>query len=129
MDIMVGQLFNPRKLRVLTVVDICTRLCPAIGVAHAYKGYDAVATLPVVQRWGRAYRSTDSTHYRRRGGADDMQRSKTAPRYGVATPGFGMGYASGEDGYGIGVGVGVGVGVTVGVVMMVADPLTRLFNV
>jgi hypothetical protein len=42
-DFMVDQLFNGRRLRVLTVVDICTRLCPAIHVAHACKGHDTVA--------------------------------------------------------------------------------------
>ena len=50
MDFMVDQLFDGRKLRVLTVVDICTKLCPAIGVAHAYKGHDVVATLEAAAR-------------------------------------------------------------------------------
>ena len=50
MDFMVDQLFDGRKLRVLTIVDICTKLCPAIGVAHAYKGHDVVATLEAAAR-------------------------------------------------------------------------------
>jgi putative transposase len=50
MDFMVDQLFDGRKLRVLTIVDICTKLCPAIGVAHAYKGHDVVAALEAAAR-------------------------------------------------------------------------------
>ena len=50
MDFMVDQLFDGRNLRILTIVDICTRLCPAIGVAHAYKGHDVVATLEAAAR-------------------------------------------------------------------------------
>lgn len=36
MDFMIDQLLDGRKLRVLTIVDICTTPCPAIGVGHAY---------------------------------------------------------------------------------------------
>ena len=50
MDFLADQLFDGRKLRVLTIVDICTKLCPAIGVAHAYKGHDVVATLEAAAR-------------------------------------------------------------------------------
>jgi len=50
MDFMADQLFDGRKLRVLTIVDICTKLCPAIGVAHVYKGHDVVATLEAAAR-------------------------------------------------------------------------------
>jgi putative transposase len=50
MDFMVDQLFDGRKLRVLTIVDICTKLCPAIGVGHAYKGHDVVTTLEAAAR-------------------------------------------------------------------------------
>ena len=50
MDFMVDQLFDGRKLRVLTIVDIYSKLCPAIGVAHTYKGHDVVETLEVAAR-------------------------------------------------------------------------------
>ena len=50
MDFMVDQLFDGRKLRVLTIVDIYTKLCPAIGVAHAYKGHDVAGTLEAAAR-------------------------------------------------------------------------------
>ena len=57
MDFMVDQLFDGRKLRVLTIVDIYSKLCPAIGVAHAYKGHDVVETLEVAAReYGRPKR-------------------------------------------------------------------------
>jgi putative transposase len=37
-------------MRVLTIVDICTKLCPAMGEVHAYKGHDVVATLEAAAR-------------------------------------------------------------------------------
>ncbi len=45
MDFMSDQLFDGRRLRVLTIVDAFTRLCPAIDVRQNYRGSDVVATL------------------------------------------------------------------------------------
>jgi putative transposase len=45
MDFMHDQLFDGRRLRVLTVVDVCTRFSPALDARFAYKGADVVATL------------------------------------------------------------------------------------
>lgn len=45
MDFMSGQLFDGRRLRVLTIVDAFTWLCPAIDVGHELSGSDVVATL------------------------------------------------------------------------------------
>lgn len=45
MDFMADQLFNGQRLRVLTVVDIYSKLCPAIGVGFAYRATDVVETL------------------------------------------------------------------------------------
>jgi putative transposase len=39
------QLFNGRKIRVLTVVDSFTRLSSAIDARYSYRGADVVATL------------------------------------------------------------------------------------
>jgi putative transposase len=38
------------QARVLTIVDIFSKLCPAIGVSHAYKGHDVVDTLEAAAR-------------------------------------------------------------------------------
>lgn len=45
MDFVHDQLFDGSKIRVLTVVDIFTRLAPAIDVRQSYRGCDVVATL------------------------------------------------------------------------------------
>jgi putative transposase len=45
MDFVHDQLFDGRKIRVLTVIDTYTRLAPAIDVRQTYKGIDVVATL------------------------------------------------------------------------------------
>jgi putative transposase len=45
MDFVHDQLFDGRKLRVLTIVDTFTRLSPAIDVRHSYRAADVVATL------------------------------------------------------------------------------------
>jgi putative transposase len=45
MDFMADQLFTGIKLRLLTIVDNFTKLCPAIGVGYRYKGSDVVFTL------------------------------------------------------------------------------------
>jgi putative transposase len=45
MDFMADQLFNGQKLRLLTIVDVVSKLSPAIGVDHTYRGADVVHTL------------------------------------------------------------------------------------
>ncbi len=45
MDFVHDQLFDGRKIRVLTIVDTFTRLSPAIDVRQQYRGTDVVATL------------------------------------------------------------------------------------
>ena len=45
MDFVHDQLFDGKKIRVLTVVDTFTRFSPAIDVRFAYKGVDVVDTL------------------------------------------------------------------------------------
>ena len=45
MDFVHDQLFDRRRIRVLTVADTFTRLSPAIDVRHSYRGVDVVATL------------------------------------------------------------------------------------
>jgi putative transposase len=45
MDFVHDQLFDGRKIRVLTIIDTFTRLAPAIDVRASYKGSDVVATL------------------------------------------------------------------------------------
>ena len=50
MDFVHDQLFDGRKIRILTIVDTFTRLAPAIDVRHSYRGADVVATLEVVAR-------------------------------------------------------------------------------
>jgi len=44
-DFVHDQLFDGRKIRVLTVVDTFSRLSPAIDVRHSYRGADVVTTL------------------------------------------------------------------------------------
>ena len=51
------QLFDGRKIRVLTIVDNFTRVSPAIDVRQSYRGADVVATLErVAGRYGRPKR-------------------------------------------------------------------------
>lgn len=45
MDFLSDQLFDGRKIRVLTVVDNFTRISPAIDIRLRYRGADVVATL------------------------------------------------------------------------------------
>ena len=45
MDFMADQLFNGRRIRVLTIVDNFSRVSPLIGVGFSYKGYDVVSAL------------------------------------------------------------------------------------
>jgi putative transposase len=45
MDFVHDQLFDGRKIRLLTIVDTFTRLSPAIDVRQSYRGADVVATL------------------------------------------------------------------------------------
>ena len=45
MDFLSDQLFNGRKIRILTIVDAFSRLSPAIDVRPSYRGPDVVDTL------------------------------------------------------------------------------------
>lgn len=45
MDFVHDQLFDGRKIRVLTIVDTFSKLSPAVDVRHSYRGADVVATL------------------------------------------------------------------------------------
>jgi putative transposase len=57
MDFMSDQLFDGRKIRVLTVLDNYTRVSPAIDVRLSYRGADVVATLErAAQLYGRPRR-------------------------------------------------------------------------
>ncbi|EKV30495.1 putative insertion sequence transposase protein [Caenispirillum salinarum AK4] len=38
MDFMADQLFDGRRIRLLTIVDAYSRLCPALDVRHTYRG-------------------------------------------------------------------------------------------
>ena len=50
MDFMSDQLFDGRRIRILTVVDAFTRVSPAIDVRQNYRGADVVATLERVTK-------------------------------------------------------------------------------
>ena len=50
MDFVHDQLFDGRKIRVLTVVDTFTRLSPAIEVRQQFRGADVVEVLERVSR-------------------------------------------------------------------------------
>jgi putative transposase len=50
MDFLSDQLFDGRKIRVLTIVDNYTRVSPSIDVRMSYRGADVVATLERVAR-------------------------------------------------------------------------------
>jgi len=45
MDFMSDQLFDGRRIRILTIVDAFSRLSPAIDVRQRYRGADVVDTL------------------------------------------------------------------------------------
>ncbi|WP_420864617.1 DDE-type integrase/transposase/recombinase, partial [Terasakiella pusilla] len=42
MDFVSDQIFDGRRLRILTIVDAYTRFCPAIDVRIRYRGIDVV---------------------------------------------------------------------------------------
>ena len=50
MDFMSDQLFDGRRIRILTIVDAFSRLSPAIDVRQSYRGSDVVETLERVTR-------------------------------------------------------------------------------
>jgi putative transposase len=50
MDFVHDQLFDGRKIRILTVIDTFTRLSPAIEVRQQFRGADVVAVLEQVSR-------------------------------------------------------------------------------
>jgi putative transposase len=50
MDFVHDQLFDGRKIRILTIVDTVTRLSPAIEVRQQFRGADVVETLERVSR-------------------------------------------------------------------------------
>ncbi len=50
MDFMADQLFDGRRLRILTIVDAFSRLSPAIDVPQSYRGADVVDTLERVTK-------------------------------------------------------------------------------
>jgi len=52
MDFVHDQLFDGKKIRILTIVDTYTRLSPAIDVRQSYRGLDVVDTL---ERAARAF--------------------------------------------------------------------------
>jgi putative transposase len=49
-DFVHDQLFDGRKIRVLTIVDTFTRLSPAIDVRQSFRGSDVVVALERVTR-------------------------------------------------------------------------------
>ena len=54
MDFLSDQLFDGRKIRMLTIIDNFTRVSPAIDVRMSYRGADVVATLErIAQAYGR----------------------------------------------------------------------------
>jgi len=57
MDFLSDQLFDGRKIRVLTIVDNFTRVSPAIDVRLSYRGADVVTTLErIASAYGRPKR-------------------------------------------------------------------------
>jgi putative transposase len=53
MDFLSDQLFDGTRIRVLTIVDACSRISPAIDVRRSYRGADVVETLErVVAHYG-----------------------------------------------------------------------------
>ena len=61
MDFVHDQLFDGRKIRVLTIVDTFTRLSPAIDVRQSFRGADVVQTLERVVRSSATHRRFVST--------------------------------------------------------------------
>ncbi len=57
MDFMSDQLFNGRRIRLLTIVDNFSRVSPLIGVGFCYKGHDVVVSLDrACKRYGKPER-------------------------------------------------------------------------
>lgn len=57
MDFLSDQLFDGRKIRVLSIVDNFTRLSPALDVRFSYRGSDVVETLErIAAQYGRPKR-------------------------------------------------------------------------
>ena len=56
MDFLSDQLFDGRKIRILTIVDAFSKISPAIDVRFRYTGADVVTTLERVAR--RVWRSS-----------------------------------------------------------------------
>lgn len=50
MDFVADQLMDGRKIRILTIVDIFSKISPTIGVGSAYRGHDVVTTLQAAVR-------------------------------------------------------------------------------
>ena len=50
MDFMSDQLFDGRRIRILTIVDAFSRLSPAIDIRQSYRGSDVVETLERVSQ-------------------------------------------------------------------------------
>jgi putative transposase len=50
MDFVSDQLFDGRRIRILTIVDTFTKLSPAVSVRRSYKGSDVVNTLELVRK-------------------------------------------------------------------------------
>ena len=53
MDFVADELFNGRRIRALTVVDIWSRECLAITVDQRLRGSDVVATMELLRLCGR----------------------------------------------------------------------------
>jgi putative transposase len=54
MDFLSNQLFDGRKIRILTIVDNFARLPPAIDLRMSYRGADVVQTLENISKiYGR----------------------------------------------------------------------------
>lgn len=57
MDFMADQLFDGRRIRLLTIVDNFSRISPMIGVGFSYKGHDVVTALErACSRYGKPER-------------------------------------------------------------------------
>ena len=57
MDFLSDQLFDGRKIRVLSIVDNFTRVSPALDVRMSYRGADVVETLDrIAAAYGRPKR-------------------------------------------------------------------------
>jgi putative transposase len=57
MDFLSDQLFDGRKIRVLSIIDNFSRVSPALDVRHNYKGSDVVDTLErIAAEYGRPQR-------------------------------------------------------------------------